>query len=88
MNTFYKYAVQPLAPEWRNATLIYSWLNFLENILTGYPFKPLAYNRYIGDIFTTYVLMNTYSKNAVQPWAPEWRNATLIFSWLNLKKTY
>ena len=27
MNSFYKYAVQPWAPEWRHATLISSWLN-------------------------------------------------------------
>ena len=29
------------------------------------------------------LLMNTFYKYAVQPWAPEWRHATLIFSWQN-----
>ena len=50
VNTFFKYAVQPWAPEWRHATLIFSWLNY-KKTLASYPYKPLAYYRYIGDIF-------------------------------------
>ena len=29
------------------------------------------------------IIMNTFYKYVVQQWAPEWRHATLTFSWLN-----
>ena len=34
------------------------------------------------------LMVNTFFKNAAQPWAPEWRHATLIFSWLNYEKSF
>ena len=34
------------------------------------------------------LMMNTFYKNAVQPWAPDWRHATPIFSWLKYMITF
>ena len=50
MNTFYKYAVQPLEAEWRHATIFMVELE--ETFLSGYPFKP----HLITDILTTSLL--------------------------------
>ena len=51
MNTFYKYEVQQWAPRMAPCYANISMAELEENYLSGYPYKPLAYYRYIDDIF-------------------------------------